>query len=267
MANKEALWVQLMRAKYKCRDMVLFSLNTRSGSRLWKGLASVWGDMRQNVVWCWGNEHDISFWYDTRIGDLGPLAQHTLSVVDSVLARATVSDMVDDRGRWLWEKFHGFLPMYVLMHMDVVKGPTRYLLSDNARWRGCEDNLFTINMAYNMCVGVVDQRVESHWRIIYKFCGIHHICIFLWLACCNKLMTNEEQYFARDAKDWDLMFEVVVWNIWIQRNAMQGDDVIAYGGAIRDDVGGWQRGFPRLIGVVSVVEAELWAIYDGLLMD
>ncbi|KAK8497729.1 hypothetical protein V6N12_009555 [Hibiscus sabdariffa] len=43
----------------------------------------------------------------------------------------------------------------------------------------------------------------------------------------------------------------------------QGDGVIAYEGAIRDDVGGWRCGFARLIGVGSVVEAKLWAIYDG----
>ncbi|KAK8659418.1 hypothetical protein V6N13_029619 [Hibiscus sabdariffa] len=193
MASKEALWVQLMRAKYKCRDMVLSSLNIKSGSRLCKGLDSVWGDMRHNVVWCWGNGHDISFWYDTWIGDLGLLAQHTLSIVDSVLARATVSDMVDGRGRWLWEKFHGFLPMYVLMHMDVVKGPTR----DRAR---------------PLVARLIAKALAKPCRLRY---------------------------------------------------AQQGDDVIAFGGAIRDDVGGWKHGFSRLIGVV---DAELWAIYDRLLM-
>ncbi|KAK8569085.1 hypothetical protein V6N13_106957 [Hibiscus sabdariffa] len=91
-------------------------------------LATIWDDVLQNVVWCLGNGQDITFCYDPWIGDLGRLAQYTLSAVDGALVRAIVSDM-------MWEKFHEFLLMYVLMRMTAVKGPTRNLLSDHvAPW-------------------------------------------------------------------------------------------------------------------------------------
>ncbi|KAL4362062.1 hypothetical protein GQ457_04G004210 [Hibiscus cannabinus] len=35
-------------------------------------------------------------------------------------------------------------------------------------------------------------------------------------------------------------------------------------GVVRDDDRGWRGGFSRLIGIGSVIEAVLWAIYDGL---
>ncbi|KAL4280086.1 hypothetical protein GQ457_03G029750 [Hibiscus cannabinus] len=35
-------------------------------------------------------------------------------------------------------------------------------------------------------------------------------------------------------------------------------------GVVRDDGRGWRGRFSRLIGIGSVIEAELWAIHDGL---
>ena len=38
------------------------------------------------------------------------------------------------------------------------------------------------------------------------------------------------------------------------------------GGVLRDQMGSWIRGFARNIGICSSVTAELWAIYEGLLL-
>ncbi|KAL4388752.1 hypothetical protein GQ457_09G005630 [Hibiscus cannabinus] len=38
------------------------------------------------------------------------------------------------------------------------------------------------------------------------------------------------------------------------------------GGVIRNEFGGWLIGFSRKLGICSVIEAELWGIYEGLLV-
>lgn len=36
------------------------------------------------------------------------------------------------------------------------------------------------------------------------------------------------------------------------------------GGAFRNDKGEWILGFPRSIGVATVLQSQLWAIFDGI---
>ncbi|KAK8502048.1 hypothetical protein V6N12_003397 [Hibiscus sabdariffa] len=40
--------------------------------------------------------------------------------------------------------------------------------------------------------------------------------------------------------------------------------IVSCGGLIRDDRGSWLIGFSKRIGICSILEAELWGIYEGL---
>ncbi|KAE8696542.1 putative calcium-binding protein CML28 [Hibiscus syriacus] len=43
-----------------------------------------------------------------------------------------------------------------------------------------------------------------------------------------------------------------------------GSGFASYGGVFRSSNGGWMFGFSKLIGICSIVEAELWGIHEGL---
>ncbi|XP_039065496.1 uncharacterized protein LOC120210922 [Hibiscus syriacus] len=94
-------------------------------------------------------------------------------------------------------------------------------------------------------------------------------------------------------KEWDLMFGSILWSFWPRRNnfifvsdfidtegifqcgkrlcdesarapeVMYGGTATC-GGAIRDSSGGWIMGFSKALGRCSVLDAELWSVYEGL---
>ncbi|KAK9035794.1 hypothetical protein V6N11_077823 [Hibiscus sabdariffa] len=56
------------------------------------------------------------------------------------------------------------------------------------------------------------------------------------------------------------------WHKLNSDGAIDGrDGVASCGGLIRDDGGSWLVGFSKRIGICSILEAELWGIYEGLL--
>ncbi|KAL4302438.1 hypothetical protein GQ457_10G006720 [Hibiscus cannabinus] len=62
VANKDALWVRFLRAKYKCDMVVSSSILTHNCSRIWKGLSLVWEDVVDNIPHRICNERSIDFW-------------------------------------------------------------------------------------------------------------------------------------------------------------------------------------------------------------
>ncbi|KAK9024491.1 hypothetical protein V6N11_004651 [Hibiscus sabdariffa] len=83
---------------------------------------------------------------------------------------------------------------------------------------------------------------------------------------CNKVFSYSKVYQPRPgvremfckgpARDWV--------KVNVDASVDTKDNRTAIGGLIRDDSGGWLRGFYRFVGRCSVLLAELWAIYDGL---
>ncbi|KAK8558834.1 hypothetical protein V6N12_042127 [Hibiscus sabdariffa] len=57
--------------------------------------------------------------------------------------------MADDSGAWRWERFQHLLPIHLLVHIAVVKGPSRFILEDTMGWKDNRDFQFTIHSAYS----------------------------------------------------------------------------------------------------------------------
>ncbi|KAK8715693.1 hypothetical protein V6N13_043021 [Hibiscus sabdariffa] len=126
----------------------------------------------------------------------------------------------------------------------AMKGPREFLQGDVVGWSDSENRRFTMNSAYMIQVGSSSAVDEPIWRKIHKFCGIQRTRIFMccthsiagWLLLIKgdkldaflsmklsewigMIITNRSS-FAKDPHDWDLLFGVVVWNLWLFQNVM-----------------------------------------------
>ncbi|KAH1063467.1 hypothetical protein J1N35_028454 [Gossypium stocksii] len=71
-------------------------------------------------------------------------------------------------------------------------------------------------------------------------------------------LTEDTLYILRDCS-----YAKEIWNQVIPSNRI---DSFFVGGVIRDDRGQWVLGYNRPLGKCTVTVAELWGIFDGLLL-
>ncbi|KAL4377701.1 hypothetical protein GQ457_02G019130 [Hibiscus cannabinus] len=187
--------------------------------------------------------------------------------------------MVDDNGNWNWAKLVTLLPHSILLHLSAAKPPSPGFMRDIPAYELLDESS---SLASN---GV--------WKAVSGFRGLQRIKSFLWLLAKDKLLTNVSERSRWLWEDMRVAFEserdshsgklgsaslaycqcrapgyagpLVDWcklNVDGARDLSTGFS--ACGGLIRDHGGQWMRGFARSLGVCSPIEAELWAVHEGL---
>lgn len=63
--QKDALWTQVLRHKYKCGTGIMPVVKAGAdASRLWKSIAKNWSHVEEGSIWRVGKGHDVKFWND-----------------------------------------------------------------------------------------------------------------------------------------------------------------------------------------------------------
>lgn len=73
LANRNDLWVRILREKYHVGDIIPDSVIKGSASFFWRSLAKIWDDLRPDIYPTIGDGKETSFWYANWIPKLGPL--------------------------------------------------------------------------------------------------------------------------------------------------------------------------------------------------
>ncbi|KAK8669836.1 hypothetical protein V6N13_104605 [Hibiscus sabdariffa] len=128
ITRRNALWVRSLRHKYKCHDQVLVRLKNQSVSSLWRGLSVIWRDVRVNIGWSIGCRSDVDFWFDPWVPDVGPLIEHVVTHVDSILPGVCMVDMALEDGEWNWAVFRHMLPPFGSFDWLLSRGLTPQLV-------------------------------------------------------------------------------------------------------------------------------------------
>ncbi|KAK8713067.1 hypothetical protein V6N13_148294 [Hibiscus sabdariffa] len=135
----------------------------RHGSRLWKGLGLIWGDISENLVWNIGNGRQVDFWYANWIADLGPLFNHLVTerfIPDCV----SVASMVTMEGEWNWNAFQRHLPTHVLLRIAIIKSPMPSFATDSIGWKLHDDQQFSVKSAYEfLCRTILSNDDPEEW--------------------------------------------------------------------------------------------------------
>lgn len=65
LTNREALWVQVLRFKYGCGNLIIPSMKCSSRpSHLWRGICEFWPFVAQGIKWSVNNRQGVKFWKD-----------------------------------------------------------------------------------------------------------------------------------------------------------------------------------------------------------
>jgi ribonuclease HI len=189
--KKDALWVKIVRAKYKCGlDLMPRIQVSKPGSNLWRGLCKNWDKVSQNLIWRVGKGRDINFWRDHWVPNAGTLESHALVPIPHDASGESVSNFANNNGSWLLQKFDKMLPHNIIDSIKYVLAPNFDAPEDSLAWNGTPDGEFSIAAAYD---SLHDHHPPLHnmlFTCIWKWQGPERIKFLLWKVARGILLTN-----------------------------------------------------------------------------
>ncbi|KAK8713683.1 hypothetical protein V6N13_148894 [Hibiscus sabdariffa] len=86
---------------------------------------------------------------------MGPLISHVSTKVASGFGMASVENLVETDGDWLWARFETVLPPYVCLCIAAIRGTQVNLQDAMVGWKCCADGKFSVSSAYQVRAGQV----------------------------------------------------------------------------------------------------------------
>lgn len=124
IANKEALWAQVLRFKCACGNLTIPIIKCGSrASHLWRGICQVWPFVAQGIFWNIHDGHGAHFWQDPWVPGLGPLCDHSLGAISEVDWSKHVA-AYSINGAWDWTALKQILPDNVCNSIASIRPPS-----------------------------------------------------------------------------------------------------------------------------------------------
>ncbi|KAH1097557.1 hypothetical protein J1N35_014478 [Gossypium stocksii] len=199
VTNKEALWVQVIRAKYQMTDTLPISIRHDRGSFLWNSLTRVWPLLCENLWWSIRDRCQIRCWEDAWIPNMEPLIKFIPTGVN-ISSGCCLNDMVNEDGLWNLDLFKHWLPKEVIeLIMGIppcpLEGPDKISLCHTLTGN------FTVKSAYKICKGDDYCSKDDKWKSVWKFPGAQRVHFFIWLVLKQCLLSNIERVKRNLADD------------------------------------------------------------------
>lgn len=166
--KRDALWVKLMREKYKAwNDIIPDVVKRRSESPAWRGIRTMWQTVLSSISWRIADGRNNLFWKDHWLPNFERLETLALRPLQEEILRWKISDCLDERGRWEWSLFEHLLPSPVLMAIQRVKVHDSRS-ADWPIWRWSSDGRFTVKSAYSFLTKEFHSVGKGPWKLIWK---------------------------------------------------------------------------------------------------
>jgi hypothetical protein len=191
VADPDKLWVQVMRAKYKCGFLSTPNITTRSNSsNVWKVIVKAWEQVKPHLRWVINDGHGTRFWKDCWIPNCGVLAEQYLDSIPMGEIEYSVSSYVID-GDWNWNMLASRVPESICNLISKLKAPTAGN-SDIPNWDMSTDGNFSINSAYKFLSNNDNDttNVSPLFDQVWHWQGPNRIRTILWKLAHGSLMTN-----------------------------------------------------------------------------
>ncbi|KAE8736080.1 Detected protein of unknown function [Hibiscus syriacus] len=158
-------------------------------------------------------------------------------------------------------------------------------------WKWDKHRQFSTKSAYARCSPPVEHAVGSIWSLLASYKGLPRVKSLLWLICKNKLLSNEERvrrhmanhsacsicgatvesvsHIFRDCviarAVWGVLAYVLVDRTDVRFKGPYCDlGFASCSGIIGDSAGSWFVGLAKIVGSCSILDAELWGLFEGL---
>ncbi|KAL4391418.1 hypothetical protein AHAS_Ahas03G0243100 [Arachis hypogaea] len=201
--KRDALWVQVMRAKYGGGDNTILKVHKKaSNSNAWIGITKVWEEFQKNLIWRIGDGKSISFWDDHWIPGVQKLRDVATCSLDEAKLREKVSDYVNSQGNWNWAKLSQVLSEDILEHIKILKSPNPDIGADTVGWLPAADGNFSIKSAYEVYFTGKDNNSSLH-KLLWKIKLPQRLKTFSWLLTHEALLTNSKRKLRNLTEDGD----------------------------------------------------------------
>ncbi|KAK8990579.1 hypothetical protein V6N11_009271 [Hibiscus sabdariffa] len=192
VSDTDALWIRLLRQKYKVFETYPLSLHRPISTPLWRAISTAWEDIRASIAWSLGTGTSINPLDDNWVPSLGPLRPYLLHDLTTLQVRK-ISDLIDDQGQWDVMKLLGMFNPTVIPHILRIRPPDESDMPDKPIWSLNAKNVFDIKSAYASLNSGAWEPESGCWKAIWSLQVPQRLRIFLWLSHKAKLMTNVER--------------------------------------------------------------------------
>ncbi|CAN1800039.1 Putative ribonuclease H protein At1g65750 [Linum perenne] len=194
LSRPEELWVKVLTSKYLKRTDHGWMLARKSGfSAVWREMLRVWGHVEDGLQWTIRDGKRARFWLDKWVDDGTVLVDHALDItrIDPTLA---VADCCNPDGTWNLSFLHETLLPSSIPLVIGMQPPNSSSGVDRLVW-GLEDKgIFSIRTAYLHLKDINTGDEGFDWRLAWRWRGPNRIKHFIWLACHDRILTNEERH-------------------------------------------------------------------------
>ncbi|KAE8689424.1 hypothetical protein F3Y22_tig00110940pilonHSYRG00583 [Hibiscus syriacus] len=259
--NSNQLWIPVLRSKYKWRNELPESIDSKICSNVWKGISQVWSGVRQSLVWNIGNGQSVEFWRDSWLSNVGPLNMFVANQLErDELLRRTVTSMVDSNGHWQWELIIDFVPSNITQRLAATMPPTRKDIRDWMHinisssgvyaWDECDWDLLFGSLLWlfwkNRNRRIFDlEYIEKESVLVQgrRLCFEANRAIesSLQRTLPSHRMSNEHTHWSPPPTNW--------CKVNTDGSCKTGNGFATCGGVIRSSDGSWILGFGKLLGI------------------
>lgn len=162
------------------------------------GLSQIWPILKENICWSIGSGTTIHCWEDPWILNIGSF-ENIVFFPNNLRLDQTLKDLVKEDDAWNIQAFREQIPEGVIRKIINIPPPHPHPHphpqggKDNISWSRSANGKFTIKSAYTLLKQNSWQGRSDHWKMIWRYQGLHRVHFFLWLAAQKKLFTNQEQ--------------------------------------------------------------------------
>ncbi|OMO84722.1 hypothetical protein COLO4_21884 [Corchorus olitorius] len=190
METNDHLWQQVLVHKYL--NTSLDQERRHKGySYTWKSILEGKKVLERRLKWRVGDGTQINFWHDKWVKDGRFLAQLLFLPAHENQDSILVSDFINEYG-WRNDLLLDALPMEIVNKINCILVNAANLLPDRIIWSHTADGTFTTKTAY-MSLTDNNEVAEPYIKAIWKYKVQPKIQTFIWLACQNRILCNENR--------------------------------------------------------------------------
>ncbi|KAL4285172.1 hypothetical protein GQ457_16G011850 [Hibiscus cannabinus] len=141
------------------------------------------------------------------------------------------------------------------------------LLRAKYKWRGVNVDWPSVRRCSQIWKGMSFVWHDVHRNLVWNIGDGSKARFWLdaWIGNRDPIVA----YLAHDQVHWDILFGSFLWCVWKKRNEWIFGDSDRYSEsvlqrAVHNEEETWLTGFSRKLGICSILEVELWGLYEGL---
>lgn len=180
--NKNSLWVQVLKSKYKWgSNTIPKNIKRNNSSNCWKGVTKVWNFFLASVCWKVRDGGSANFWEENWLPSFGPLIQRAMLDIEGNYRNWKVKDVMSIDGCWNRVLMQTVLPNEVCEAIFKEATPSLDKGPDIILWNHEKDGRFSTKSAYRALLSSqgVNNGMPPIFKLIWHWQGPERIRFLL----------------------------------------------------------------------------------------